>query len=136
MSSSRSRTARSLLGVGFADEKSGWAVGAEGTLLHTSDGGIRWDRQESNTNHDIRAVNVLDAFSAFATGDRGLVLGFRGIPKVLLGVNLWVFAGAGLLVAAAIFYRKRVARTAEARRRAPRVSLEPHTDGWRSGWES
>jgi photosystem II stability/assembly factor-like uncharacterized protein len=34
-----------LVAVSFPDEKNGWAVGHEGIVLHTSDGGTTWEKQ-------------------------------------------------------------------------------------------
>ena len=31
-----------LLGLSFADDKIGWAVGRYGTIIHTTDGGENW----------------------------------------------------------------------------------------------
>jgi len=37
----------------FADSNNGWAVGFEGTILHTSDGGVNWVQQTSGTGDDL-----------------------------------------------------------------------------------
>ncbi|MDY0012654.1 MAG: YCF48-related protein [Rhodocyclaceae bacterium] len=34
-----------LLGVNFPTDKDGWAVGHDGVVLHTADGGLSWERQ-------------------------------------------------------------------------------------------
>jgi hypothetical protein len=38
-----------LLSAGFPNEREGWACGRSGTILHTTDGGMRWIRQNSGT---------------------------------------------------------------------------------------
>src|SRR5688572_25113328 len=32
-----------------ADKRTGWAVGADGVILHTEDGGFRWEEQRAPT---------------------------------------------------------------------------------------
>ncbi len=39
-----------LYAVCFSDEKTGWAVGVEGTILTTKDGGARWAAQASGVS--------------------------------------------------------------------------------------
>ena len=39
-----------LYAVEFLDENNGWFVGSAGTILHTNDGGISWNKQISPTN--------------------------------------------------------------------------------------
>ena len=44
-----SNTDATLMDAAFADSSRGWAVGVGGTVLHTSDGGTTWERQNSGT---------------------------------------------------------------------------------------
>jgi len=44
-------TTQTLLGVSFPDPMHGFAVGAEGTILASADGGATWSRQESGIEH-------------------------------------------------------------------------------------
>jgi hypothetical protein len=39
-----------LIGVHFVGPKRGWAVGSDGTILHTIDGGQSWQPQSGSTN--------------------------------------------------------------------------------------
>ena len=57
-----------LTGVAAADAGTAWAVGAEGTILKTSDGGETWAAQDSGTSADLKGVSAVDADTAFAVG--------------------------------------------------------------------
>jgi len=57
--------------VKFVDAREGWAVGAEGTIIHTSDGGEHWTSERSNTQHPLERV-------FFAGKTRGWAVGFGG----------------------------------------------------------
>jgi photosystem II stability/assembly factor-like uncharacterized protein len=61
--------------VRFAPDKlSGWAVGAGGTILRTTDGGFSWREQHSNTIVPLYGLHVRDAKTAVAVGSRGQIL--------------------------------------------------------------
>ena len=51
----------------------GWAVGAGGTILATTDGGATWRAQRSGTTETLNDVAFTDAENGWATGD-GVVL--------------------------------------------------------------
>ncbi|MFH1159358.1 MAG: YCF48-related protein [bacterium] len=51
---------QNLYSVCFVDSLYGWAVGDSGMIIHTSDGGISWTRQESPTENEIANVFFLD----------------------------------------------------------------------------
>src|SRR5437763_13314632 len=57
-----------------ADKQTGWAVGADGVILHTLDGGFRWEEQHALTPVPLYGLFVKDARRAVAVGARGLVL--------------------------------------------------------------
>src|SRR5688500_14770620 len=57
-----------------ADKRTGWAVGADGVILHTSDGGFRWEEQRAPTPVPLYGLFVRDAKRAVAVGSRGLAL--------------------------------------------------------------
>jgi photosystem II stability/assembly factor-like uncharacterized protein len=65
-----------LTGVSFAGEKEGWAVGHAGVVLHTVDGGQRWELQRSAPHQDrpLFAVHFFDASHGVAVGLWSLVL--------------------------------------------------------------
>jgi photosystem II stability/assembly factor-like uncharacterized protein len=57
--------------VKFLDEFEGWAVGAQGTLIHTTDGGAHWTVERSGTTHALERI-------CFAGHTRGWLVGFGG----------------------------------------------------------
>src|SRR5665811_1658454 len=64
----------SLLAVSFTDASHGWAVGASGTILATTNGGSIWAAQTSGTTDALRAVTFTDAGHGWAVGDSGTIL--------------------------------------------------------------
>jgi len=71
---------KTLFGVHFADARTGWAVGARGTIVATRDGGATWDRgsgwapQQSGTDKALFGVHFADARTGWAVGDGGTML--------------------------------------------------------------
>jgi len=61
-------TGNDLDDVYFADEMNGWAVGEKGTIIYTSDGGVSWTHQESNTDVRLRSVCFTDNQTGWITG--------------------------------------------------------------------
>lgn len=56
-----------------------WSVGYNGTIIHTGDGGIHWERQRNGDNplikkYRLRAVRFKDIHTGYAAGDKGLLL--------------------------------------------------------------
>ena len=62
-----------LLGVDFVSNKLGWAVGENGTILHTRNGGITWDAQSSPT-HLLFDICITADNKGYVVGDRGAIL--------------------------------------------------------------
>ena len=81
-----------LYDVFFVDRNNGWAVGKNGTILHTSTGGHgdSWDYQVSNTSFDIYGVWFLNADVGWVAGDNGLIL------KTEDGGNNWSPLNSGI----------------------------------------
>lgn len=63
-----------LLDITFVDEKSGWAVGFPGIILHTNDGGKNWKLQESPASGVLNSTTFIDALRGWITGNGGLIL--------------------------------------------------------------
>ena len=65
-----------LTGVAFADDANGWAVGHDGVILRTADGGKSWVRQDKGDDLDTVFLDVLflDAKRGFAIGAYGKFL--------------------------------------------------------------
>lgn len=65
-----------LTAVDFADAQHGWAVGHDGAILQTADGGASWTLQRYDVaqNQPLLDVAALDATHALAIGAYGLML--------------------------------------------------------------
>ena len=66
-----------LRGVHFAGPETGWAVGANGTILATSDGGATWTAQNSGTDNALSGFACADARCGWAVGANGTILATR-----------------------------------------------------------
>lgn len=58
----------------FLDEKNGWAVGNNGQIKHTEDGGITWEAQNSGTESGLWSVLFVDDTTGFAAGKNKTLL--------------------------------------------------------------
>ena len=67
-------TKTALHSVAFPTAELGWAVGAEGIILHTSDCGDSWRRQTSGVTRDLRSVAFATAQLGWAVGEGGVIL--------------------------------------------------------------
>ncbi|MCD4697346.1 MAG: T9SS type A sorting domain-containing protein [Bacteroidales bacterium] len=67
----------------FSDDQNGWAIGVEGKIIHTSDGGENWNLQNSGTNEQLNKVFFLNESGGWIVGQWGLVL------KTQDGGNNW-----------------------------------------------
>ena len=63
-----STVSASLNDVFFADNMNGWAVGDNGTIVATTDGGTTWMIQSGNTDQPLRAVFFIDANTGWISG--------------------------------------------------------------------
>jgi photosystem II stability/assembly factor-like uncharacterized protein len=61
-----SNTSSRLNSVHFVDPNHGCAVGNDGTICTTSDGGLNWVLQSSGTTSHIRCVHFIDTLKGFA----------------------------------------------------------------------
>ncbi len=69
-----SSTSAALAGVALSGSADGWAVGAGGVVLHTTDGGSAWVAQTSGVAADLASVTFADADDGWAVGAGGVVL--------------------------------------------------------------
>jgi photosystem II stability/assembly factor-like uncharacterized protein len=74
-----------LHAVQFVDRDEGWAVGDEGVIWHTIDGGQSWERQPSRVRASLRAVHFLNSHTGWVAGREELPRG--GSAGVLLYTN-------------------------------------------------
>jgi photosystem II stability/assembly factor-like uncharacterized protein len=71
----RSNTSADLLDVKFVDAVEGWAAGAEGTLLHTTDG-VHWMVMPSVTSHPLERLFFTDRDHGWAIGFGGTIISY------------------------------------------------------------
>ncbi|MGI9167727.1 MAG: WD40/YVTN/BNR-like repeat-containing protein, partial [Pyrinomonadaceae bacterium] len=77
----------SINAVRFAgDKRHGWAVGADGAILRTQNGGFEWEEQESPANTTLYGLYVRDKSHAVISGARGIILttangGRKWVPR-------------------------------------------------------
>jgi photosystem II stability/assembly factor-like uncharacterized protein len=63
-----------ILSLSFPTEMEGWASGRYGTILHTSDGGATWIRQESGAQHTLASIFFTDPEHGWAVGVKGTIV--------------------------------------------------------------
>jgi photosystem II stability/assembly factor-like uncharacterized protein len=69
-----SGTSAVLLGVAFTDANHGYAVGTNGVIRITTNGGATWSPQASGTSRFLRDVYFSDATHGTIVGESGLIL--------------------------------------------------------------
>lgn len=57
-----------LRSVHFVDTTNGWAVGENGTILATSNGGASWQAQTNGTTRQLESVHFVNATTGWAVG--------------------------------------------------------------------
>ena len=83
----------SIYGLSFIDENNGWAVGFWGTIMHTTDGSITWQMQESGIENPLEDVYFTDLLNGWAVGGQSVILntsdgGITWSPQSLGGTRL------------------------------------------------
>src|SRR5262245_30781905 len=64
-----------LHAVQFVDHQEGWAVGDEGVVWHTIDGGKNWERQPTGTRASLRDLHFLNVVFGWVVGREELPYG-------------------------------------------------------------
>jgi photosystem II stability/assembly factor-like uncharacterized protein len=100
-----SGTTNLLYSVHFADENNGWAVGRNGTILHTTNGGNNWVSQVSGTTAFLHTVYFTDR-------SNGWVVGGSSVSGIILhttngGDNWEVRADGGFSYLQAVYFTNR-----------------------------
>jgi photosystem II stability/assembly factor-like uncharacterized protein len=72
-----------LHAVQFWDTREGWAVGDEGVIWHTIDGGKHWERQPSGVRASLRSLHFLDPYTGWVVGREELPNGSGSVGVVL-----------------------------------------------------
>jgi photosystem II stability/assembly factor-like uncharacterized protein len=67
-----------LHGVYFLDSNTGWAVGRQGKIVRTTNGGSSWSEQNSSTTEDLNDVFMLNSSLGYAVGKKGKIVKFNG----------------------------------------------------------
>ncbi|MGB9596120.1 MAG: choice-of-anchor D domain-containing protein, partial [Candidatus Poribacteria bacterium] len=63
-----------LYDVFFTNENRGWAVGYNGTIINSINGGTAWTLQESGTARTLNSVFFVDQLTGWAVGQYGTIL--------------------------------------------------------------
>jgi hypothetical protein len=63
-----------LNSVYFVSESQGWAVGASGKILTTTDGGFTWTQQTSGTTMMLNSVHFVSPLQGWIVGGNGIIL--------------------------------------------------------------
>ena len=90
-----SNTTRELRSVSFApDSQRGWAVGKDGRIIKTTDGGSTWEEKTVHASpiEDFNAVHFVDDNKGWAVGNNGAIV------KTTDGGITWSGSRAGLSV--------------------------------------
>ena len=69
-----SQTTTDLTSVYFVDATTGWIAGENGTILHTTDGGLLWQTQNVPTAVDLESISFANPNQGWAVGDSGVIL--------------------------------------------------------------
>ncbi|MBN1542852.1 hypothetical protein JW992_11955 [candidate division KSB1 bacterium] len=67
-------TGLNLNAVDFIDRSTGWAVADSGVVIHTDDGGLTWNRQQTRTKNALYDVDFIDRDRGIAVGRYGTIL--------------------------------------------------------------
>ncbi len=67
-------TSRNLNSVCFIDDNTGYAVGQNGAIIKTTNGGKKWVSQLSGTGFDLNAVYFINKNIGYAVGYNGTIL--------------------------------------------------------------
>jgi photosystem II stability/assembly factor-like uncharacterized protein len=67
-------TGKNLFDVFFLGQDSGWISGTGGTIMSTTNGGVTWTMQASQSTRKLLSVHFADPLTGWAVGDRGTIL--------------------------------------------------------------
>ena len=108
-------TVNELDAVQFVNDSVGWAVGRQGTIIKTIDGGVNWFKQVSRVPYTLYAVSFVNQNIGWTAGDGGTILrttdgGEQWIGRTYLGEtynsvyfidenNGWIVGYSGIIYA-------------------------------------
>lgn len=58
----------------FVSDRKGWVVGAFGAIYHTTDGGVSWEQQRSDSVEHLYSVDFASRTNGWAVGRAGIIL--------------------------------------------------------------
>ncbi|MEO8665555.1 MAG: YCF48-related protein [Ignavibacteria bacterium] len=67
-------TGNLLYSVSFPEANTGYAAGAFGTIIKTTDGGLTWALQSSQSDKDLSEILFVNSNTGFAAGKDGIIL--------------------------------------------------------------
>ncbi|MBV9124927.1 MAG: hypothetical protein JO112_16355, partial [Planctomycetes bacterium] len=85
-----------LHAVQFVDRNEGWAVGDEGVVWHTMDGGLLWEKQPTGVRASLRSLHFLNPYTGWVVGREELPHGAGSVGVLLFtedGGLTWRQAG-------------------------------------------
>ena len=86
----RAPTRSELIHIDFDNDRRGWIVGAEGTIINTGDGGQTWNRQTSGTTATLFHTEFRNDKRGWAVGGKGTIL------RTIDGGMTWIPVTSGL----------------------------------------
>ncbi len=91
-----SGSTQALKCVSFVDDTHGWAFGANGTVLTTTDGGQTWVARTSGTTQTLWVGLFVNTLVGFAAGDASAALSTQDGGVNWSVVKAWMLSGADL----------------------------------------
>ena len=88
-SAQSSGTTQDLKGEFWVDATQGWAVGAGGVILRTTDGGSTWTPQTSTSTRTLWVALFIDAQRGWAAGDAGTAFATADAGQRWFAVEAW-----------------------------------------------
>lgn len=79
-----------IVDIEIYGEDAGWAVGENGLVLVTENGGNSWNEQLSNTKRKLNSISFINNMIGWAVGDHGTVI------RTASGGQNWVVLPSGL----------------------------------------
>jgi photosystem II stability/assembly factor-like uncharacterized protein len=58
----------------FLDSQIGWAVGYEGAIITTKNGGANWYKLTPLSNNNLTSITFINRTTGWITGDKGTIL--------------------------------------------------------------
>jgi photosystem II stability/assembly factor-like uncharacterized protein len=84
--------------IQFIDPSEGWAVGDDGVIWHSIDGGKTWERQKSGTRASLRGVHFQTPYTGWAVGRVETTTGSVGVMLHTTDGGLhWLEMGTNVL---------------------------------------